>query len=169
MLPLARQFASRLRYAPTQLTSINSVATRNYRPPAGAISKKMPKSDPAAPKRPQSAYLFYVASLRASGEKIDLKEAGASWAELGAGAKSEFMAEAATAKATYEKALADYKASGRYDLWKSDPQKPKKPLGAYMRFAAEFRAKQPAGRKITEIMKQAGENWRMLDQAQKDA
>eukprot|EP00929_Paragymnodinium_shiwhaense_P106259 TRINITY_DN7150_c0_g1_i4.p2 TRINITY_DN7150_c0_g1~~TRINITY_DN7150_c0_g1_i4.p2 ORF type:complete len:219 (-),score=99.28 TRINITY_DN7150_c0_g1_i4:312-968(-) len=118
------------------------------------------------------------------------KMAGEAWKKLSEAEKKPYQAKFVEAKAAYEKALAAFLAGGgtvekgiraqrtekrkakEGKKAKKDPDAPKKPAGgAYGRFLADKRAdivkSLPAGHKITDVTKKAGEMWKGLTEAAK--
>jgi len=95
----------------------------NYIPPPGTGGKKAAKrkKDPNAPKRPQTAFFVFSAKHReeVKGELGDgarvgdiAKELGKRWKSLDEDAKQEYADEAARQKASYDKAMEEYREEG---------------------------------------------------------
>eukprot|EP00929_Paragymnodinium_shiwhaense_P055197 TRINITY_DN2767_c2_g2_i1.p1 TRINITY_DN2767_c2_g2~~TRINITY_DN2767_c2_g2_i1.p1 ORF type:complete len:236 (-),score=97.72 TRINITY_DN2767_c2_g2_i1:238-879(-) len=118
------------------------------------------------------------------------KMAGEEWKKLSAADKKPYEAKAADAKKAYDKALEAFLAGGGVvekgarakatekrkakedKKAKKDPNAPKKPAGGgYGRFLAEKRPdivkSLPAGHKITDVSKKAGEMWKSLSEKEK--
>jgi high mobility group protein B1/high mobility group protein B3 len=131
--------------------------------------------DPNRPKRPTSAYFYFVASKREEaarkGQKITkvaewTKQVSAIWRELTDKDKIGFDKQAATDKARYEREMQVY--SGKKP---KDANKPKRPQSAYFLFLAEFRERNK--QKFTgegahkDLIRAAGEAWNNLNSAEK--
>lgn len=136
---------------------------------------KRPK-DPDRPKRPTSAYFYYVAGEREAakkrGEHISrvaewTKQVSAGWRELTDSQKKPFDVMAAKDKQRYENQMANYKGGKK----PKDANKPKRAQSAYFLFLADFRAKQKAnfqhdgGHK--DLIRAAGEAWNKLSETEK--
>jgi len=147
-----------------------------------------------------TAYFIYLNNNRQSfvnelGEKASAQGAVAShaskkWNALSDAKKKEYQTAAAEAKATYEKAMADFKAQGgevgkrraekraRQDkkaakIAKKALGMPKRPAGgAYGCYMSENRAaiqsSLPAGSKCTEVSKIGSERWNKLSAKEKE-
>lgn len=83
------------------------------------------KRDPHKPKRPNSAFLRFLAEFRNSDKAKSLKgvaavakEGGIAWKTCDPAKKAKLEADYAREKATYEKELQAYKDSGKETLWK---------------------------------------------------
>lgn len=134
--------------------------------------------DPNKPKRPQSAYFFFVGKERAEakkrGEDISrvaewTKAISGKWRELSATGRKQFDESAAKDKARYEKEMANYKGPGAKRP--KDANKPKRPQSAYFLFLADFREKErnnfkhDGGHK--DLIRAAGEKWNKLSATEK--
>lgn len=64
-------------------------------------------------------------------------------------------------KEVYDKAFAEYVSSGKKDAWVRDPEKPKRPSTGFIRFATDYRTKNPT-LKMTEASKKAGGVWKTM-------
>jgi len=117
------------------------------------------------------------------------KLAGENWKKLSDKERVPYQTKYEAAKATFEKDMAAFLASGgvkakgaaalrtekrkaKEGKKKKDPNAPKKPAGGgYGAFLAENRAKiiqsLPAGHKITDVSKAAGTQWKALSDAAK--
>lgn len=135
---------------------------------AKAQKRKMDK-DPNKPKRPTSAYFYFVADKReeykAAGKKITkvaewTKEVSALWREIDPEDKKEFEKMAAKDKARYDQQMAAYKGV--------DADKPKRGQSAYFLFLADFRAKNKGVFEDNkELLTEAGAEWKSLSSAEK--
>lgn len=138
---------------------------------------KRPK-DPNRPKRPTSAYFYYVASQREEckrrGEHISrvaewTKQVSVGWRELTDPQRKPFDIMAAKDKERYDSQMANY--SGKGGKSGKDPNKPKRAQSAYFLFLADFRAQQKknfthdGGHK--DLIRAAGEAWNKLTDAEK--
>jgi len=90
-----------------------------------------------------------------------MKVAAGKWKVLPAEQRKPYEMPYEAEKKVYDKAFAEYVASGKRDAWIRDPEKPKKPMTAFLRFAGEYRVKSPA-LKITEATKKAGALWKSM-------
>ena len=109
-------------------------------PNRGATKRKR-NTDPSRPKRPTSAYFFFVAKqreeLEKQGRKITrvaewTKEVSAKWRALSAEEREPFDVKATADKERYTKEINDYKGK--------DPNKPKRPMSSYFLWLADFRS-----------------------------
>jgi len=147
----------------------------------------MPKKadkDPAKPKRPTSAYFFFVAEQRELAKKrgedisrvaIWTKEVSAKWRELTDSQKKPFEAQAGKDRERYNAQMANYVPtpgfSGKRGKAPKDPNKPKRAPSAYFIFLADFRAQKKS--KFTydgghkDLIRAAGEAWNQLSDAEK--
>lgn len=101
-----------------------------------------------------------------SGGKDALKAASAEWKALPDAQKKKFVDPFEAEKKVYEEKMKAYVASGKKDAWDRDPERPKAPATAYIRYATEYRAKTPS-LKITEASKFAAESWKELKPEEK--
>jgi len=146
----------------------------------------MPKreKDPNAPKRPMSAYFFFVADQREEakkrGEHISrvaewTKEVSGKWRELTDAQKKPFEAKAGKDKERYNAAMANYTPTGNFKKRggkaDKDPNKPKRAPSAYFMFLDTFRAKNKSkythqgGHK--DLIRAAGAAWNDLSDEEK--
>ena len=111
------------------------------------------------------------------------KEAGAQWNKLSAAKKKPYDDAAKKAMAKYKKDVEAFKAaggvmpvkakrgSGLSTKKKRDPNMPKRPASSYMLFLNDSRAtivkKLPKGHKATDVMVEAGKQWKALAAAKK--
>jgi len=143
------------------------------------MGKSKADKDPNKPKRPTSAYFYFVAKEREEckkrGEAITrvaewTKQVSAKWRELTDPQKKPFEAQAATDRERYNSEMATYKPSGKRGAAK-DPNKPKRPQSAYFLFLADFREKNRSkfqhdgGHK--DLIRAAGEAWNKLSEGEK--
>ena len=114
---------------------------------AGRTAKK--EKDPNRPKRPTSAYFYFVAKEREEckkrGEDISrvaewTKAASGRWRELSSAGRKPFDELAAKDKKRYENEMAAY--GGKGGKRAKDANKPKRPQSAYFLFLADFRARE---------------------------
>jgi len=125
--------------------------------------------DPNKPKRPTSAYFYFVAEKREeykkAGKKITkvaewTKEVSALWRECEGDDKKKFEKMAAKDKARYDSEMAAYKGK--------DADKPKRGQSAYFLFLADFRARNKGVYdENKELLRAAGEEWKGLDDSEK--
>jgi len=142
----------------------------------------------AQPKRPLSSYMLWMSENRdrlkgelgTSNVGTIGKEAGRQWREIGAGVKSEYAVRAAELKREYEAELQEFLAAGGVVAKKSrakarakkDPNAPKRPLSAYMRWLQDNRqqivASLPAGQQgVAAVAKAAGVQWKTVSEDEK--
>jgi len=128
-------------------------------------SKVVSSRDPARPKRPISAWLRYLADFRKQNVALKgpevMKDASAKWKALTTEQRKPYEIPYQAEKKVYDKAFAEYVSSGKRDAWVRDPEKPKRPKTGFIRFATEYRTKNPA-LKMTEASKKAGEVWKTM-------
>lgn len=126
--------------------------------------------DPNRPKRPTSAYFFFIQLEREEaarrGERISrvadwTKQVSAKWRSLGAEEKANYNKLAASDKLRYsQQQMADY--NGRHR------NRPKRPQSAYILWLGDFRAQMK--NRFTEhkdLLKAAGEAWRKMSPVDK--
>jgi len=145
------------------------------------------------PKKPLTAFFLYIEDQRSSvvaqlGEQAKvkgmvIKTCSDQWKALAEDAKAPYEKKAAVAKAAYDKALENFKASGGEIVRKTkkskdvkpkkDKDAPKKPAGGgYGQYLSQHRneiaASLPAGSNpISDVAKVAGERWKALSEAEK--
>lgn len=93
---------------------------------------KKPKTDPNAPKRPQSSYLLFCNAHRKKiadtnkgiSAKDVTKKLGSKWRAMSDSQKQKWQKKAAVLKADYDKVRAAYEKTKEYAEWKSKTQKP---------------------------------------------
>lgn len=137
------------------------------------------EKDPNKPKRPTSAYFYYVAGQRDEakkrGESISrvaewTKQVSAKWRELTDAQKKPFEAQAAVDRERYNREMQNYKPSGKRGAAK-DPNKPKRAQSAYFLFLGDFRAKNKSKFQMEgghkELIRAAGEAWNKLSDSEK--
>lgn len=141
----------------------------------------MPKQkldkDPNRPKRPTSAYFYFVADQRVIAKKkgedisrvaIWTKAVSAKWRELTDSQKKPFEAQAVADRARYQTQMQDYTPIGgkRGGKAPKDPNRPKRAPSAYFIFLADFRRDNKSkythegGHK--DLIRGAGEAWNKL-------
>lgn len=152
-------------HVPQDLVNRPSPAPQNR----SAAGKRKMLSDPNRPKRPTSAYFFFIQLEREAaarrGEKITrvaewTKQVSAKWRELSVAEKVPFNRMAASDKARYTQQMAIY--TGK------DANRPKRPQSAYILWLADFRA-QMKNKFVEnkELLRAAGEEWRKLTSVDK--
>eukprot|EP00928_Gymnodinium_smaydae_P058792 TRINITY_DN419_c0_g1_i2.p2 TRINITY_DN419_c0_g1~~TRINITY_DN419_c0_g1_i2.p2 ORF type:complete len:210 (+),score=87.56 TRINITY_DN419_c0_g1_i2:51-632(+) len=142
------------------------------------------------PKKAVSAYWIWLGENREAIAKecgvgkgsVVAKAAGEKWKKMGDKEKAPFEKRAAEDKARFEKEMAEFtsqggvkqkrkskkdEAEGKRAKKAKDPNRPKKPAGgAYGCYLAanreEIKKSLPAGHKITDVTKKAGELWKSL-------
>jgi len=143
------------------------------------------------PKRPQSSYMLWLKDNRESIAKklgtnsvtMVAKEAGKLWHKLPKESSAKYVAQAEKAKKMYTAELKQFidqggvlKKRARKDPMaakkkKKDPNAPKRPLSAYMRWLGDNRAKITKSlgpeAKVTEIAKEAGARWKRVKKTTK--
>lgn len=168
-------------HAPPPATLEISSASRNFfvqaapgphvalvRPYAARSASSKPPRDPERPKRPSSPWIRYLNHCRQQSPDMKgiMSDAAKQWKAMSDGDKAPFVKPYEVDKAAYEKAFAAYKESGKLAAWKRDPEKPLKPLTAFMLYAKEVRQENPS-LKLTEQTKLAGEKWKAMTPPQK--
>jgi hypothetical protein len=132
--------------------------------------------DPERPKRPPSAWLLFLKDFREQikqknaelkGKEV-MSAASTEWKALDADAKKKWEEPSKQEKEIYAERIKEYVESGKKEAWASDPERPKKPLSAYLLFSQEYRA-QHTDRPTTELMKDAASAWRALTVEKKAA
>merc|ERR1719446_260100 len=98
-----------------------------------------------------------------------MSEIGAAWKNATAADKQPFEQAAAADMATYRIEFDKYKASGKLDAWKRDPERPRKPLTAFMTWAQEER-KRPdiSALSVSEAAKKLGAEWARVPAAERE-
>jgi hypothetical protein len=125
--------------------------------------------DPERPKKPSTAWLLFLADFRQQMKDknavLKPKEvfvaASTEWKAIPSERKQKYDDVYKQEKAVYEERFKEYVTSGKKDAWKSDPERPKKPLTAYFRFLQDFRAQNP-NPSISETAKAASTAWKAL-------
>lgn len=136
-----------------------------------ATKRKMNK-DPNRPKRPTSAYFYYVAAQREEaakrGESISrvaewTKVVSAKWRDLTDSEKTPYEKQAKIDRARYESQNAIYKGTQGKDV-----NKPKRPQSSYFLFLGDFRLKNKSKfDENKELLRAAGEAWKALTASEK--
>lgn len=134
--------------------------------------------DPNKPKRPTSAYFYFVAKEREEakkrGEDISrvaewTKAVSGQWRELSASQKKPFEDLAAKDRSRYEREMSTYTGPGAKRP--KDENKPKRAQSAYFLFLADFRVKEKDNFKHEgghkDLIRAAGEAWNKLPAAEK--
>lgn len=131
--------------------------------------KMRKKKDKDAPKRPCTAFFYYVLAQRACGEHEGMKvseftkQCGARWKDLTDGEKKTHFDSAATDKKRYESQMKIYKPSSV-----KDATKPKKPMTPFLLFVGTVRKQiVEDGAKHKEVLGKAAEKWRKITEADK--
>merc|ERR1719391_578214 len=82
------------------------------------IKKKKAPKDPNRPKKPLSAFMFFVQDFRNQHQNLKITEASKAaavvWKELGDKRKNKYIEKAAVAKAEYQKLQGEYVKSDDY-------------------------------------------------------
>jgi len=158
-------------------------------------SEELRKAKDNAPKKPQTAYFLFTATVREELKKSDptlkvtqiAKESGKRWRALGAEEKKGFTERAAIAKKEYTAAMDAYLASeeGKWlleDQKRAEEEKkakkankkkdgaPKKPQTAYFLYLASVREdikKEFGVSKASDVAKEAGKKWKALGEEEK--
>lgn len=132
--------------------------------------------DPERPKRPPSAWLLFLKDFREQmkqknaelkGKEV-MTAASGQWKVLDTDAKKKWEEPSKKEKEVYAECFKAYVESGKKDAWQSDPEKPKKPLSAYLLFSQDYRAQHTDG-PTTELMKGAAAAWKALTPEKKVA
>merc|ERR1719204_1788992 len=88
------------------------------------INKKKAPKDPNRPKRPLSAYMFFVQDYRKQNQNLAITEvskaAGIEWNKLGDSKRRKYIDKAAVAKKEYEKVRAEYEKSEGYTQFQQE-------------------------------------------------
>lgn len=135
--------------------------------------------DPNKPKRPTSAYFYFVAKEREEAKKRGddsvsrvaewTKVVSASWRELSSSGRKPFDEQAAKDKIRYEKQMSTYTGPGAKRP--KDANKPKRAQSAYFLFLADFRAREKVNFQFEgghkDLIKAAGEAWNKLTAQEK--
>jgi len=135
----------------------------------GRVTKPKLLRDPERPKRPTTPWLSYLAYFRAQNaskatplpNKEVMTAASTEWKALGPADRRRWEEPYEVAKREYDARFKEYVDSGKKDAWKRDPEKPKKPLTGFMRFAQEKRP-QYGHLKMTEQTKELAALWKGL-------
>lgn len=160
MHPTPPQYIQNHRPSPQTHVSVPSQPT----PSKSSGGKRKLTTDPNRPKRPTSAYFYFIQIEREEaakrGEKITrvaewTKQISVKWREFTVVEKEQFQIMAANDKARYTQQMAVY--TGK------DANRPKRPQSAYFLWLADFRARMK--NKFVEnkdILRAAGEEWRQM-------
>jgi len=127
-----------------------------------SASKASLPQDPERPKRPSPAYFRFAAMQRENGVK-STQEVAAAWKQASPTDKQPFVQATAADVVVYNASFEKYKASGKYDAWRRDPAKPKRPLTAFFAWARQERlAPDMAKLPVAQAAKVLGSNWAKL-------
>lgn len=158
---------------------------KTYTPPdpnSLASETKKPKKDPLRPKRAPTAYLLFANDSRAafiakhptlSNPEI-MKGIATLWGKQNEAQKAAFEPRVRAAQEKYALAMKTYvpppvqESSNDTKKRKRDPNAPKKPPTAYLLFSAVRRAQLKKSQPTlgpTDIMKEIGNGWKLLDAA----
>jgi len=100
---------------------------------AAVVLKKRGR-DPERPRRPTSAFFLFSADFRKKNGKLSVTEvakgAGGQWKKMTAKDKATYEKAAEKPAGAYRKDMKKYQESGKAELWKRDPNRPKRPLSA---------------------------------------
>lgn len=135
----------------------------------GKVQKRKTNKDPNKPKRPTSAYFYYVArqrqELEKQGKKVTkvaewTKEVSAKWRALSDDEKVPFDKLAQKDRERYFEAMGIYKGK--------DVNKPKRPMSSYFLWLGDFRlGNKTKFAENKDLLRAAGENWRKLTDPEK--
>lgn len=127
------------------------------------------EKDPNKPKRPTSAYFYFIADQRLQNAKVGkkvtrvaewTKEVSVIWRALTDEEKQPFNKSAAKDKIRYTEAMDIYKGT--------DSNKPKRPMSAYFLWLADFRKEMKNKfNENKELLRAAGEKWKKLTDSEK--
>ncbi|XP_013415987.1 high mobility group-T protein [Lingula anatina] len=132
----------------------------------GKPTRRRKKKDPMAPKRPTTAYFYYLAKMREQfkqeGKHVSnvgafTKEVSKQWRELSASEKKPFEALSDDDRKRYDREMNMYRKP-------KDPNQPKRPQSGYFLFLGDFRTKMKGkdlGHKA--IIQEAGKAWNAMD------
>jgi len=130
--------------------------------------QKRKKKDPDAPKRPTTAFFFFVKHCRntkciqAPTVSEFSKACADKWKSLADKERKQFEDSAKKDRARYDEEMALFKPQ-------KDPGKPKKPQTAFLLYVASVRQKlKNDGLANKDILVRAGELWRGLDDTEKE-
>ena len=152
-------------------------------------AKKADAEGLVPPKRPLSSYMLFAQDIRASVvKKLGTnsvaevgKVIGDEWGKLTAAKKKPYEEKAAKAKQTFEKEMEKFTAAGGVMPARKkkgegkkkarDPNMPKRSPSAYFLWLADSREsikkKLPADHKVTDVSKEAGQQWAKVTAAKK--
>jgi len=131
--------------------------------------KQRKKKDKNAPKRPCTAFFYYVLAQREAGEHEGLKvseftkQCGARWKSMADHEKQCHFSSAEKDKKRYTEEMALYKPTAT-----KDSTRPKKPMTPFLLFVASVRKELvEEGCKPKEVLGQAAERWKSIDESEK--
>eukprot|EP00928_Gymnodinium_smaydae_P046675 TRINITY_DN31100_c0_g1_i1.p1 TRINITY_DN31100_c0_g1~~TRINITY_DN31100_c0_g1_i1.p1 ORF type:complete len:410 (-),score=138.85 TRINITY_DN31100_c0_g1_i1:357-1586(-) len=122
--------------------------------------------DPERPKRPPSPWIEFLQEYRAAnksqGTSVEvMKSAASQWKGMSPAERRRWEEPYEAKKRAYDAEFKAYVESGKKDAWKRDPEKPKRPLTAFLRFGGEVRP-QYQHLKVTEQSKEIASAWKNL-------
>lgn len=120
--------------------------------------------DPERPVQPATPWLTFLQGYRKehpSRGQETMAAASKEWKALPDVQKQKFIDPYEAEKKVYEEKMKAYVESGKKEAWERDPDRPKAPPSAFIRFATEFRKKDPS-LKLTEASKLAAESWKEM-------
>jgi hypothetical protein len=189
--PKAKKTSPVLRKSPLKVASKSKAkkatpkkVNRQTKPKAtkkGTPKKRVPKAKSNAPKRPMSAFFFYMKDNRAAIIRDNnnppflevSKIGGTQWKALKPAQKAKYQTMAEKEKQRYATEMLTYVPSPedkKKKRKKKDPNAPKRPTSAYIFYvnsrSERFRKEHPE-LKMTEVMKSFGAEWRALDDRSK--
>lgn len=159
-------------------------AKRVKRDKNGKTKRTRAKKPIDAPRRPKSAYMFFLSQFREKW-KVDnpedkrvsevAKAAGDAWRSLTAEQKAEFEEKSNESKAQYKVLIQEYEQEHpkpqRRQKKERDPSELKRPQSAYFFFLADFRLKfkkeHPENTSVAVVGKAAGEEWKRMPAEEK--
>ena len=141
------------------------------------------RKDPNAPKKPRTAYVFFMGKDRKSVKDENpnmrpqhiMKLVGENWAKLSAEAKEEYEEMSRADRLRYLEDMKDYtppEAPAEERIPKRarmEKNWPRKPLTAFMLFSKELRPKLGPEMTSTEKTKKISETWREMTDEQKES
>jgi len=126
--------------------------------------------DPMRPKRPASSWIHFLSDFRKKNTELPGKDvmtsASKEWKMMNDLQKKPFQDIFVAAKKVYDVDQDAYVKSGQMEAWKRDPEKPKKPVSAFLHFLGGYRTKN-ASLKVTEASKLAAAVWKDMSAEQK--
>jgi len=129
-------------------------------------------ADPEKPKQPMTPWIGFLNDYRSQNKSENrkptetMKLASAKWKVMSSAEREPWDKPYEAAKAKYQVEVKEYVDSGKRDAWKRDPEKPKRPMSGYLRYAQTLRA-QNSHLSICEQSKAAGAKWKSLSEAER--